>query len=114
MTRLRIVVILSEAKDLFVKICAVLDNEKYVGDILLMKTYTPEVGAKRRKNRRESEQYKMTDGHPSIITREAFAAVQEEKKRRSNLEIVENTPKRAGKRYMSKFSLQDYLNEISE
>ena len=37
MTRLRIVVILSEAKDLFVKICAVLDNEKYVGDILLMK-----------------------------------------------------------------------------
>ena len=86
----------------------------YVGDILLMKTYTPEVGAKRRKNRRESEQYKMTDGHPSIITREAFAAVQEEKKRRSNLEIVENTPKRTGKRYMSKFSLQDYLNEISE
>ena len=74
----------------------------YVGDILLMKTYTPEVGAKRRKNRRESEQYKMTDGHPSIITREAFAAVQEEKKRRSNLEIVENTPKRTGKRYMSK------------
>ena len=56
----------------------------------------------------------MTDGHPSIITREAFAAVQEEKKRRSNLEIVENTPKRTGKRYMSKFSLQDYLNEISE
>lgn len=91
-----------------------LDNEKYVGDVLLMKTFTPEVGAKRRKNRGEAYQYRITDGHPPIITREAFAAVQEEKKRRSNVEVVESTVKRTGKRYVSAFSLSDYIEEISE
>lgn len=91
-----------------------LDNEKYVGDVLLMKTYTPEVGVKRRKNRGESYQYKMTDGHPPIIARDAFAAVQEEKRRRTNVEMIENVAKRTGKRYISTFCLSDYLDDISE
>ena len=91
-----------------------LDNEKYVGDVLLMKTFTPEVGTKRRKNRGEAYQYRITDGHPPIITREAYAAVQEEKKRRSNVEVVESTVKRTGKRYVSTFSLSNYIGEISE
>ena len=91
-----------------------LDNEKYVGDVLIMKTFTPSVGAKRKKNRGEVVQYKITDGHPPIITREAFAAVQEEKGRRTNVEMVNSVIKRTGKRYTSKFNLSDYINNIGE
>ena len=91
-----------------------LDNEKYVGDVILMKTYTPEVGAKRKKNRGKAVQYTMTDGHPPIISREAFAAVQEQKKLRSNVEMVDNEVKRTGKRYISTFSLPNYINKIRE
>ena len=91
-----------------------LDNEKYIGDVLIMKTFTPEVGGKRRKNRGEACQYKITDGHPPIISRDAFAAVQDEKRRRTNVEMVGDSIKRTGKRYVSQFSLSDYIVEIGE
>ena len=91
-----------------------MDNENYIGDVLIMKTFTPEVGGKRRKNRGEAFQYKITDGHPPIISRDAFAAVQDEKRRRTNVEMVGDSIKRTRKRYVSRFSLSDYIVEIGE
>ena len=63
-------------------------NVGYVGDVILLKTVRIDgPGSKRIKNRGESEQFKVTESHPAIVTREQFEAVQAEKARRCNVEI---------------------------
>ena len=58
-----------EANRVGVKACAcikssILGNEKYVGDVILMKTiHIGGPGSKRVKNRGEAEQYKATASH---------------------------------------------------
>jgi len=60
-----------------------LRNERYVGDLLLQKKFVPDhIEKKRVKNRGELPQYYVTDAHEPIISRETFAAVQEEIARR--------------------------------
>ena len=55
-----------------------LSNEKYTGDVWLLKSGKSEV------------QYLSSDNNPVIISKEAFEAVQIEKKRRSNMVKDEN------------------------
>ena len=51
----------------------ILFNEKYIGDALLQKTFTPDVLPLRsRKNNGEKDKFYITNSHPAIISREVF------------------------------------------
>ncbi len=51
----------------------ILQNEKYMGDVLLQKTYTADfIEGKVKKNNGELPQYYIKDNHPAIIPREMF------------------------------------------
>lgn len=64
-------------------ICKILCNEKYTGNMLLQKTYTPDFRAKKAKaNRGEARQYYVENSHEPIIDQQTFDAVQQEMKRR--------------------------------
>lgn len=55
----------------------ILKNEKYVGDSLLQKSYTPDrIGAHPIRNSGEKPQYYVHDTHESLITRAQFEAAQ--------------------------------------
>ncbi len=55
----------------------VLTNERYCGDVLARKTFTPNyLDHKSRKNRHDRNQYRQKDHHEGIISREDFFAVQ--------------------------------------
>ena len=63
-----------------------LENEKYMGDALLQKTYTVDFLQKKRvKNNGIVPQYYVEDSHPAIISKEIFMQVQEEIARRGML-----------------------------
>lgn len=65
-------------------ILLVLKNEKYKGDALLQKYYTPEHVKKRSfKNNEVIDSYYVEDNHSAIISREMWEQVQEEIKRRA-------------------------------
>lgn len=86
-------------------------NVGYVGDVILLKTVRIDgPGSKRIKNRGESEQFKVTESHPAIITREQFEAVQAEKARRCNVETHGSERSRKSHKYSSKFSIDNYLD----
>lgn len=58
---------------------SILTNEKYKGDALLQKSYTPDFLTKRQVvNRGEVKQYYVEDDHPAIIKPEVFDMVQQE------------------------------------
>ena len=62
----------------------ILENEKYMGDALLQKTYTIDsLNKKRGKNNGILPQYYIEDDHEPIIPKEIFLMVQEEMARRS-------------------------------
>lgn len=62
----------------------ILENEKYMGDALLQKTYTVDfLNKKRVKNTGIMPQYYIEDDHEAIIPKELFLMVQEEMARRS-------------------------------
>ena len=72
----------------------ILKNEKYMGEALLQKTYTVDFLSKKRvKNNGHAAQYYVEDSHPPIISKEEFAAVQEEFERRVNLRGYSKTGK---------------------
>ena len=55
-----------------------LTNEKYIGDTLLQKYYTPDlIGARNRENKGNADQYYIQNTHPPIIPREDFEKVQQ-------------------------------------
>ncbi|MCM1362351.1 MAG: recombinase family protein [Clostridiales bacterium] len=67
----------------------ILENEKYMGDALLQKTYTVDfLNKKRVKNTGIMPQYYVEDSHPAIIPKEIFMQVQEEIARRGMLKDV--------------------------
>lgn len=81
----------------------VLSNGKYIGHVLLGKTYTGDFpNNKQRINNGEKEQFLMKNAHEPIIEEEKFEQVQEEMKRRSNVEIVFGKSKRKASHYSSK------------
>ena len=58
----------------------ILSNEKYVGDVLMQKSFTEDfLTGKRRKNEGELAKYFIEKDHKAIIEREIFEAVQERK-----------------------------------
>ena len=63
----------------------ILENEKYMGDALLQKTYTIDfLNKKRGKNNGTLPQYYIEDDHEAIIPKDIFLRVQEEMARRSS------------------------------
>lgn len=67
-----------------------LSNEKYIGVSVV------NVGGE------EGQVYKLNNSHSAIISKEMFDVVQEEKHKRSNVEIIENgVSKRKSKKYSS-------------
>ena len=55
-----------------------LSNEKYVGQVLMQKTYVPDfLTGKKEKNRGQLEMYLVEDAHEPIIDQEAFDRAQE-------------------------------------
>lgn len=55
-------------------------NEKYVGQVLMQKTYTPDfLTGKKEKNRGQLAMYLVENAHEPIIDRKAFDRVQEMK-----------------------------------
>ena len=84
-------------------ISEVLENEKYCGHVILMKTIrVEETDFKRTKNRGEREKYQLLNHHPAIISEEMFEHVQNEKKRRSNLEETDAGYQRKKTHYSAK------------
>ncbi len=85
----------------------ILQNEKYIGDALLQKTYTVDFLTKKRvKNNGIVPQYYVTDDHEAIIPRDLYMQVQEEMQRRSNLHSGKNRKKRV---YSSKYALSSIV-----
>lgn len=72
-----------------------LSNEKYTGDVRLLKSGKSEV------------QYLSSDNNPAIISKEAFEAVQIGKKRRSNMVKDENGLQRKNEKYSSKKKIEN-------
>ena len=66
------------------KIYHILRNETYTGDLLLQKTYRPNIHAKRRINHGEVPMYRSENCHEPIISHETFNKVQEEIARRKD------------------------------
>lgn len=61
----------------------ILTNEKYKGDLLLQKYYTPDFRTKKHAvNRGERRQYYVEDSHEPIVGKETFEAVRQERERR--------------------------------
>lgn len=72
-----------------------LSNEKYTGDVRLLKFGKSEI------------QYLSLNNNPAIIAKEVFEAVQIEKKRRSNMVKDENGWKRKNEKYSSKQKIEN-------
>lgn len=67
-----------------------MSNEKYTGDVRLLKSGKSEV------------HYLASGNNPAIISKETFEAVQMEKVRRSNVVKDEDGSKRKNEKYSSK------------
>jgi DNA invertase Pin-like site-specific DNA recombinase len=81
----------------------ILQNEKYIGDALLQKTYTVDFLTKKRvKNNGIVPQYYVENDHEPIIPRSVYMRVQEELVRRGNLYSGANHKKRV---YSSRYAL---------
>lgn len=77
-------------------ILKIIHNEKYMGDMLLQKTYRPDFRTKKGKNNHgEVIQYYVENSHKAIIDKEIFDSVQNEAKRRKSL----YPPKQLGKAF---------------
>lgn len=83
-----------------------LSNEKYVGDVIVLKTYSSGFPDNKRIDSNNSEDHRMymaQNAHEAIISREQFAAVQAEKARRSNIVRDDNgAATRKSTRYSSR------------
>lgn len=92
----------------------ILQNEKYIGDALLQKTYTVDFLTKKRAvNNGIIPQYYVNNSHEAIIPRELYLQVQEEMLRRAHMYTGKNGRKRV---YSSKFALSSivYCGECGE
>jgi DNA invertase Pin-like site-specific DNA recombinase len=73
---------------------SILENEKYMGDIILQKTYARDFLSERRvKNTGQAPQKYVENNHPAIIDKTTWNAVQAEMERRVSLRTVEESGK---------------------
>ena len=89
----------------------VLTNEKYVGDILLQKTYVDDfLEGTIKVNRGELPKYYIENNHPAIIPREMFHRAQEEMSRRNSKRPAtqKNSKTNRGK-FTSRYALSERL-----
>ena len=85
----------------------ILQNEKYIGDALLQKTYTVDfLNKKRVQNKGIVPQYYVENSHEPIIPRDLYMQVQEEMIQRANLHSGANREKRV---YSSKYALSSIV-----
>lgn len=85
----------------------ILQNEKYIGDALLQKTYTVDFLSKKRvKNNGIVPQYYVENSHEPIIPRDLYMQVQEEMIRRANLHSGAKWKKMV---YSSKYALSSIV-----
>lgn len=90
----------------------ILSNEKYIGNVLVGKTYSNDFPDNERKiNKGESTKYLISDSHPPIITLEQFERVQAEKLRRSNIQKDGFEIKRKTSHYSMKKSIPSHDGE---
>lgn len=89
----------------------ILQNEKYMGDVLLQKTYTADfLSGTIRKNNGELPKYYITNNHEGIISREDFHRVQEEiARRKSKSPTAQKKVKTNRGRYSSQYALSERL-----
>jgi len=91
-------------------ISRILQNEKYVGDALLQKTYITDcITKKSRKNNGELPMYLVKNHHEPIISRADFNRVQEEMARRGAKKAIAN---KLGKTEQGKYSAKYALSEL--
>lgn len=80
----------------------ILENEKYTGDVIIFKTKAAGEKGHKRATNLDGRKYKGKDCVPAIITKEIFDAVQNERKRRTNIETDENGNHRRKHKYSTK------------
>ena len=82
---------------------SILKNEKYKGDCLLQKTYSPEIN-KNRTNNGEVTSYYVEEDHQPIVSREDWDKVQEIREERKKQRNMTNTQK-----YQNRYPLSGML-----
>ena len=82
----------------------ILTNEKYIGNVILYKTFSKDYPNNKRiiNNNEQHKQFLSSNNHPPIIDEEIFLKVQEERARRSNVEMTPDGKKRKSSKYGSK------------
>ena len=82
-----------------------------MGDVLLQKTYTPNLfEGKHKKNNGEVTQYYIKNHHPAIVSREMFQLAQEELARRNSKKpVIQKKAKTNRGRLTSKYPLSERL-----
>ena len=89
---------------------SILQNEKYVGDAILQKTFIEDVLDHRQvKNEGQLPKYYVHNAHPAIIDRAAFQRVQEELARRSSLHKTSSKAKTEQGKHSGKYVLSGLL-----
>lgn len=89
---------------------SILQNEKYVGNALLQKTYTVDcISHKVVKNHGERPMYLVSDHHAAIIDRNTYNRVQQELARRSSKRKVSDKTITEQGKYSSKYALTELL-----
>ena len=87
-----------------------LQNEKYVGDLMLQKTYRPDCLSKKTKvNKGELPKYLISNNHPAIIERTKFNKVQMEMARRSSKHKRSSVGITEQAKYSGKYALSELL-----
>jgi len=82
----------------------ILSNEKYIGNVVVGKTYCNDFPYNERKiNAGMTPKYLVENNHHSIIHKEIFNQVQSEKLRRSNIKIDGTVSKRKSTHYSMKY-----------
>ena len=88
----------------------ILENEKYIGDCLLQKTYTVDcISHKTAKNNGERAMYYVSDCHPAIIDKNTFNRVQQEIARRNSKRSASTKNPTEQSKYSSKYALTELL-----
>ncbi len=89
----------------------ILTNEKYIGDVLLQKTYTTDCITKtKKKNNGERPMYYIENNHPAIIPKDVFSQVREEMTRRaSKRKVMQKTGRTEQGKYSYKYALSELL-----
>ena len=89
----------------------ILTSEKYIGDVLLQKTFTTDCISKtKKKNNGERPMYYIENHHEAIIPRELYKRVQEEMTRRtSKRKVMQKTAQTEQGKYSSKYALSELL-----